>query len=347
VRRLVTLGARVARSNLGRNARPFKLTFIVTWTCDARCRMCNIWRRPKDGVMTVEEVDRFFAKQPWFSWVNVSGGEIWTRPDADELFAVLLARSRDLFLLDFPTTGQATERIVPGVERMLATKLPKLLVTVSLDGPPATHDDVRGRKGAFDNAMATFAALRKLRSRRFDVFLGMTLSSFNQGRIFETFDAVRAVVPDAELRELHVNVAQESAHYYQNAGMGRAGSEATAELARFVESRGRRANPVAFLERRYQELVPGFLASGRTPLPCKALASSVFVDARWNVYPCSMYDAPLGNLRENGFDLAAIWDGGEAVRLQREIAAKKCPNCWTPCEAYQTILGNLLRAPSG
>jgi len=343
VRRLVTLGARVARSNFGRNARPFKLTLIVTWTCDARCRMCNIWRRPKDGVMTLEEVDRFFEKHPWFSWVNVSGGEIWTRPDASDLFATIVARSKDLFLLDFPTTGQATDKIVPGVERILATKLPKLLVTVSLDGPPATHDDVRGRKGAFDNAMATFAALRKLRSKRFDVFLGMTLSSFNQGRIFETFDAVKSVVPDAELRELHVNVAQESAHYYQNAGMGRTESAATKELAAFVERRGKRLHPVAYLERRYQTLVPGFLESGKTPLPCKALASSVFVDARWNVYPCSMYDAPLGNLRENGFDLAAIWDGDQAVKLQGEISKSKCPNCWTPCEAYQTILGNLLR----
>lgn len=343
MRRLVTLGARVARSNLGRNARPFKLTLIVTWTCDARCRMCNIWQRPKEGVMTVEEVDRFFAKNPWFSWVNVSGGEIWTRPDAGDLFAAIVVRSKDLYLLDFPTTGQQTEKIVPGVERILAARVPKLLVTVSLDGPPATHDDVRGRKGAFDNAMATFRALRKLRSRRFDVFLGMTLSSFNQGRIFDTFESVKAVVPDAELRELHVNVAQESAHYYQNEGMGRTEAAATTELARFVDARGRRLHPVAYLERRYQELVPGFLASGRTPLPCKALASSVFVDARWNVYPCSMYDAPLGNLRDNGFDLDAVWNAEKTVRLQSEIESRKCPNCWTPCEAYQTILGNLLR----
>jgi radical SAM protein with 4Fe4S-binding SPASM domain len=171
----------------------------------------------------------------------------------------------------------------------------------------------------------------------------MTLSSFNQGRIFETFESVRERVPDAALRELHVNVAQESAHYYQNEGMGRAGEDATRELAEFVERRGRRLHPVAFLERRYQELVPGFLASGRTPLPCKALASSVFVDATWNVFPCSMFDRPLGNLRENGFDLDALWRAESSRALQRDIAARKCPNCWTPCEAYQTILGNLFR----
>jgi MoaA/NifB/PqqE/SkfB family radical SAM enzyme len=343
VKQLVTLGARVARSNFGRNARPFKLTLIVTWTCDARCRMCNIWKRPKDGVMTLEEVDRFFARNPWFSWVNVSGGEIFTRPDAKELLGTVVARSRDLFLMDFPTTGQQTDKIAGAVESLLATRLPKLLVTVSLDGPPETHDDVRGRKGAFDNALATFAALRKLRSRRFGVYLGMTLSSWNRGRIFETLEAVRAVVPDAGPRDLHVNLAQESAHYYQNAGMGRSQTDVLADLAEFVEERGSSLHPVAWLERRYQQLVPGFATSGATPLPCKALASSVFVDAKWNVYPCSMYDAPLGNLRDNGFDLDAVWNSPTTSKLQGEIAERRCPNCWTPCEAYQTILGNLLR----
>jgi len=346
VRRLLTLGARVARSNFGRNARPFKLTLICTFTCDARCVMCNIWRRPKDGVMTLEEIERFFDKNPWFSWVNVSGGEIWTRPDAAEMFLAIIKRSRDLFLLDFPSTGQQTDKIVAGVEKILATNLPKLLVTISLDGPPETHDQVRGRKGAFTNAMATFSALRKLRSKRFDVFLGMTLGEFNKGRIFETFEAVKTVVPDAELRELHVNVAQESAHYYQNVGVGRAPAGALADLEAYMAKRGKRAHPVAVLERRYQSLAPRFLASGKTPLPCKALASSVFIDARWNVYPCSMYDAPLGNLRDNDFDLDAVWNAEKTTALQRDIAAKRCPNCWTPCEAYQTILGNLLRSAS-
>ncbi len=92
------------------------------------------------------------------------------------------------------------------------------------------------------------------------------------------------------------------------------------------------------------QLTPGFLESGRTPLPCKALASSVFVDARWNVYPCSMYDAPLGNLRDRGFELMPLWEEPRTRSLQAEIASSRCPNCWTPCEAYQTILGNLARA---
>lgn len=343
MRRIATLGARVLRSNLGRSPQPFKLTLIVTWTCDTRCRMCNIWQRDKKGVMTLDEVRTFFERNPYFSWVNLSGGEIWTRPDAADLVQTVIDGSPDLYLLDFPTTGQQTDRIVEGVRRILASPVPRTLVTVSLDGPRETHEDVRGVKGAFDRALATFRALRALRSSRFDVFLGVTLSNFNEGRLFDTVDAVRAEIPDVSLREFHVNLAQISAHYYGNAAMDPTTADALGDLEEFVRRRGSGLHPVAWLERQYQERVRSFLETGRTPVPCKALASSVFVDARWNVYPCSMWDAPLGNLRDHGFDLAPLWSSGRTASLQREIESGRCPNCWTPCEAYQTILGNLAR----
>jgi MoaA/NifB/PqqE/SkfB family radical SAM enzyme len=340
---LLKLGTRIVRSNFGRGPRPFKLTLIVTFACDTRCKMCNIWQRPNQGVMTVAEVEAFFARNPWFSWINLSGGEIWTRPDAEDLVGAVIAGSPDLYLLDFPTTGQQTDKIVAGVDGILSRRVPKLLVTVSLDGPREVHEEIRGRPGAFDRALETFRRLRERRSRRFDCFLGMTLSSFNKGELFRTIEAAREEIPDLTLSEFHVNVAQVSSHYYENEGMPPTERECLSDLDEFLRQRGHRFHPVAWLERRYQRLTPGFFESGKTPLPCKALASSVFVDPRWNVYPCSMYDAPLGSLRDHDFDLSALWNAPATVALQREIEGGGCPNCWTPCEAYQTILGNVAR----
>ena len=47
----------------------------------------------------------------------------------------------------------------------------------------------------------------------------------------------------------------------------------------------------------------------------------MFIDPRWNVYPCSMYDAPLGSLRERDFDLDGLWHEERTRALQREIAS--------------------------
>jgi hypothetical protein len=42
-------------------------------------------------------------------------------------------------------------------------------------------------------------------------------------------------------------------------------------------------------------------------------------------------------------DLAPIWKSHEASQLQAEIWRGECPQCWTACEAYHSILGNLVR----
>jgi len=30
--------------------------------------------------------------------------------------------------------------------------------------------------------------------------------------------------------------------------------------------------------------------------------------------------------------------------MQEDAEALRCPNCWTPCEAYQTIAGNMAKS---
>jgi radical SAM protein with 4Fe4S-binding SPASM domain len=107
---------------------------------------------------------------------------------------------------------------------------------------------------------------------------------------------------------------------------------------------GTSLHPVRFLEDRYQALVSKYYETHKSPLPCTALSSSCFVDAYWNLFACSIWDAKVGNLRDNGFDLQAMWDSQQRRDLREDVAAERCSHCWTPCEAYPTILGNLARA---
>ena len=98
-----------------------------------------------------------------------------------------------------------------------------------------------------------------------------------------------------------------------------------------------------YLERSYLKQVRRYLETERTPMRCHALRSSCFIDSWGNVFPCTIYDQKIGNLRESEFDLARIWNSERARTLQKEIWEYQCPQCWTPCEAYQSIVGNFLR----
>jgi hypothetical protein len=54
-----------------------------------------------------------------------------------------------------------------------------------------------------------------------------------------------------------------------------------------------------------------------------------------------MYDAKVASLRDHDYDLRRIWTLKEAHQLQKEIWDYQCPQCWTPCEANQSLMGNL------
>ena len=60
---------------------PYKLTLILTRRCPTKCSFCSIWKTPSPDEMTPAEWDRVFASAPHTVWANLSGGELFQRPD--------------------------------------------------------------------------------------------------------------------------------------------------------------------------------------------------------------------------------------------------------------------------
>jgi MoaA/NifB/PqqE/SkfB family radical SAM enzyme len=308
--------------------------------------MCGIWQKDPGNELTLDEIDRFFRLANSFSWINLTGGEIFQRPDHNDIFRIVTANCRQLYLLNFPTNGCQSDAIVAGVSRILAQERPaRLMATVSMDGPPQLHDSIRGLPGLWEQAMETYCRLRKLQSDRFSVFLGYTLQKENIHAFPGTMHACRGVISAISAKEFHINVAQISGHYYDNRGFAGtvSASEARQAMDAILAMRGKQMfSPVALLERRYQKLAATYLETGITPLPCQAANASCFIAPDGRVFACTGHDSPIGSLRDHDMNLHRLWDSPERLKLRREIRGGNCPGCWTPCEAYQTILGSLL-----
>jgi Fe-coproporphyrin III synthase len=345
--RIARLTARILASNLRELSLPYRMTYAVTSRCQARCTMCNIWQKPVQDELTLAEIDQLFAQADHFSWINLSGGELFLRPDISEIFLTIIRRSRGLYLLNFPTNGVRTGDIVAAVDTILQrTALPRLIVSVSLDGPPVLHDAVRSIPGCWEHAVQTFKRLRDRRSRRFSVYFGHTLQSANLGAFDETLDSCRSAIGPVTADDFHFNLAHTSAHYYDNEHTDALPDpeRAAAEIERLRRKQSPGfLDPVAFIERRYQRRIGDYLSCGRGPYVCQAAAASCFIDPTGIVYPCSVFDAPLGALRDHGMDLRRLWRAAGRKRTRELIINNDCPGCWTPCEAYQTLLANLFR----
>jgi len=344
--RQLGLASAILGANLRSPELPYKVTFVATYHCNFRCEMCNIWQKKSVDEMTPQEVALFFEKWPQFRWVHLTGGELFMRRDLDDLVAAIQTSCRSLYLLNFPTTGWFGDKTLSLVDRTLARGVGRLMVTISLDGPKPLHEEMRGLPGSWDRAIETFRRLRGIKRSNFQTVIGMTLMAKNATAVDDTLAAIRTVIPDFQRSELHLNVGHESGHYFGNVGYPV--EQHHVDILRAIEDHRRQngsgLHPVKFLEDRYQALVSTYYDTRRSPLPCTALSSSCFIDAYWNLFACSIWDEKVGNLRDNSFDLRALWDSPRRRELRDDVVGERCSHCWTPCEAYPTILGNLARA---
>jgi radical SAM protein with 4Fe4S-binding SPASM domain len=341
--RLLSGAATVAKANLTALQTPLKLNLCVTYACQYRCQTCNIWQRQPTNELTTDELLLFIAKNREAHWLDITGGEIFLRKDIGEIFDAIVSTWRRLVVLHFPTNGFLTREIVTTAERLSRASSVMTVVTVSLDGDEPLNDAVRGIKGGFARQIETFKALRRIRGIR--AALGMTLSRLNAGTYARTFAACRHHIPDLEPHEFHLNVAQTSAHYYGNADQPvvAAPEALSADFEAYRPPLVPRHLLSGLVERVYIDALQRYLKTGVTPVPCHALRSSCFIDPHGVVFPCISYSRPVGHLREHGMDLAPIWRDAETRTRQSEIWNGQCPQCWTACEAYQSILGNIVR----
>lgn len=340
----VNLAKKVILSNFSYLKLPYKLTFAVSYKCNSKCQICQIWKKGPEKELSIEEIKKFFQKNNFFNWVDLTGGEVFLHSNIYEICKEIINNCNNLYLLHIPTNGLLPERIEKEVEKILKLKPSKFIISISMDGPSNTHDKLRGIKGNWLKAVDTYSRLKKIKNRNFEVYFGMTLSGHNYKLIEKTYKSLKKVIPSLKRNDLHFNIAHHSSFYYSNPKVN-LGLEKNinVELQEFNIKKVKKFSGVSFLESRYQKLIPKYLKTEKTPLPCSALNSSLFIDPHGYVYPCLIWNKKIANLKDYDFDLGKLLKNSNISEIRKLIRLNKCISCWTPCEAYQTILANLTR----
>ena len=98
------------------------------------------------------------------------------------------------------------------------------------------------------------------------------------------------------------------------------------------------------VERIYRSEALRYLAGGRTTIPCSALQFTAYLSEKGDVYPCTIWDRPLGNVRQSGYALLPLVEQARREGVRELVVQRRCPNCWTPCEAHPAIATAPLRS---
>lgn len=348
VGKLAGIAGTALRSNLSMLGRPYKLTFSITYWCQSRCLTCNIWEIKPKGELSLQEIQEFAKKNNYFKWIEITGGEPFMRNDIVDVVKAFHESSKGLYILTMPTNSLCNEEmVVKKLEQILALGIPKVSVTLSLDGYRELHDKIRGVPGNFDRVMRMATRLRELQKRYGNLFFifGYTMSKFNQGQLERTIDEVRKIHPWARHNNFHVNAGQVSDIYYSNTNLGdikAAREEMSREVEGLIKGRGIDFGQISFIETAFLRNLVKYIKTGEPPMKSRSLDASLFMDSYGNVYPSIMWGRKIGNVRDTGYDLSDLWHNGEAEEVRGLIRAGKEPKSWTACEAYQTITGNII-----
>lgn len=305
-------------------------SLITTFRCNARCNMCNIWQCPtKPG----EEIgSNYYESLPKGLRINITGGEPTLRKDIDDIFRILYPKST---LLELSTNGYNTETIV-----RLASKYPKILIRVSLEGLPSLNDAKRRMHEGFDHALRTIMELKRTKCR--NIGFAVVISPDNYKDLRYLYDLCVAL--DIEL----CTSAVHNSWYFHKEDNELTSREALREHEEFVRAllrsrrrtlKGRlkdygRAYFNRSIHRRLRGDVPGYRPK------CGALEDFFFIDPWGNVTPCngSSEEWIIGNIKESR--LEDILSSDRAAKMREQVK-----RCGRNCAFIVTERHDMVRRP--
>jgi len=290
---------------------------IVTYRCNARCRMCNTWKNPskKSEEITPEIIDKIEGR---YKRLNITGGEPMLRDDILEIVEVL---DKKTDRLEISTNGYYMDKILG-----IAQKFPNIKIRVSIEGLPAKNDRLRGIKDGFDHGMRTILRLQEMGIK--DIGFGIVISDKNVSDLVHIYRICAGLGVEFGGSTMH-----NSFYFHKDDNYINDLDHTLKETNRYIRMllQSRRTN----LRLRVKDWFRAYINKGLVhymkgetrSIPCGAATDFFFLDPWGRILACNGSDEALimGDLKESSFE--EVWTSSSANRVRNIV--KKCKkNCW-------------------
>ena len=188
-----------------KKSKPRTLLFLINEGCNLRCEFCDLWSHFEH--IPIERVEPIFrdARNIETKTVVLTGGEPLLHPDC---FEIIQLAKRYGFDVNMTTNGTLVEKYW---QKIVDSGIDSL--SFSIDGLEATHDQIRGQKGAFGK---TWKAIQRIKQEtNIDCSVYFVVTNKNVGELVDVFDRVHQLgvrfdfwpVNDAE--DMYIQQAQD------------------------------------------------------------------------------------------------------------------------------------------
>ena len=292
------------------NSQKLHASIIVTYRCNARCNMCDVWKSP---TKPREEIKLdIIEKLPEMFFTNITGGEPFVRQDLPDIVAAVRKKTKRIVI---STNGYFTDRIIS-----LCEKFPDLGIRISIEGLPKTNDAIRKIPDGFDRGFRTLLKLRAMGIK--DIGFGMTVQDMNYMDLVPLYQLSKALGYEFATATLH------NSHYFHKLDNEIKLKEPVINEFNILIRELLKSNKIKNWFRAYfnQGLI-NYIEGKNRIIPCEMGKDGFFLDPYGDILPCNGMDIkqPMGNLHTQTWD--EIWNSEQAKKVRDSV--KTCSkNCW-------------------
>ncbi len=305
---------------------PMNYTISLLYTCNSRCKTCNVWKKKSDN-LTISEYKQIFkklGKSPY--WFTLSGGEPFLRKDIVEICLELYKYTKPK-IINIPSNGLLTNTIVKNVK--LITEIcskSQIIVNLSIDNIEKKHDEIRGVPGNYVKVIDTFKKLKALNIDNLAIGIHTVISKLNVEGFSAIANELMQLQPDSYITE----IAE------QRIELDTMDSDITPDIISYCtaidylihrikngEFKGMNKITQSF-RIEYYNLVKKILRDKTQVIPCYAGVTSAQISPDGEVWSCCIKAESMGNLRENDYNFKKIWYSKDMKKERRSIKNKEC-----------------------
>ncbi|MDD4607460.1 MAG: radical SAM protein [Patescibacteria group bacterium] len=301
---------------------PKDAVLALTYKCNSRCVMCNIWQQPVS--LELQPLD--YQKLPTsLQDINLSGGEPFLRADLFEIIQNILKINPKVRII-ISTNGLAPELIQQQIKKIIKIK-PDIGVAVSLDGIGQKHEEIRRIPQAYEKVLSTIQVLKQAGVQH--IKLAFTGGDYNIDQLMPVYELSLKLNIEFTLAIVH-----QSDHYFQTDIKIQAVDKFKKPLQELIQRELKIFSPKRWLRAYFTYGLYYLLKKQQRLLPNYSGLKSFYMDPPGNVYPSDVSDFQMGNLIQD--NLKQIFNNKKETQIFKQVNQSERPN-WMICTARSAI----------
>lgn len=310
---------------------PIDAVVAVTYRCNSRCIMCNIWQIKDFPEIPAKD----YLKLPrTLRDINISGGEPFLRTDLVDIVKNI-HKACPRAKINISTNGflvETIKKVLPQLVRVC----PKLAISVSVDGIGAMHEKVRRVPDAWLKVLETIRYCRDELGLK-DIKMAFTLNGENFHQLNLAYDWSRRLGTQFTMAIAHSSEIYFGKKNVIDVDPGFLEKEFQQVIAKLLKS----ARPKDWVRAYFVNGLHQVARGGRRPLKSFAGEDFFYLDPKGDVYPSVVDNVIMGNINDQP-KFESLWYSRQA-RAAREDVQGFESNYWMVCTARSAIRRNPLK----